>query len=62
MEQINLEYNQNNLAFELSDLPYSLEEKSRIVYRLEGVEREWTLLAPNTNRIIYNNLDYGTIG
>lgn len=43
MEQINLEYNQNNLAFELSDLPYSLEEKSRIVYRLEGVEREWTL-------------------
>ena len=59
MEQINLEYNQNNLAFELSDLPYSLEEKSRIVYRLEGVEREWTLLAPNTNRIIYNNLDYG---
>lgn len=34
---INLDYDQNNLAFELSDLPYSLEEKSKLLYRLEGV-------------------------
>lgn len=57
--QIELAYNQNNLAFELSDLPYSLEEKSKLVYRLEGVDREWNLLKANTNRITYNNLSYG---
>ena len=29
------------------------------MYRLEGVDREWNLLKPNTNRITYNNLNYG---
>lgn len=58
-QRINLDYDQNNLAFELSDLPYSLEEKNKLVYRLEGVDREWNLLKPNTNRITYNNLNYG---
>lgn len=59
VKQIKLNYNQNNLAFVLSDLPYSREEKSRIVYRLEGVDHEWNLLPPNANRITYNNLNYG---
>ena len=59
VELIKLNHNQNNLAFVLSDLPYSREEKSRIVYRLEGVDHEWSLLPPNVNRITYNNLDYG---
>ena len=58
-QRIELAYDQNNLAFELSDLPYSLEEKSKLVYRLEGVDREWNLLKANTNRITYNNLSYG---
>ena len=58
-QRINLDYDQNNLAFEFSDLPYSLEEKSKLLYRLEGVDREWNLLKPNTNRITYNNLNYG---
>ena len=58
-QRINLNYNQNNLVFELSDLPYSLEEKSKLVYRLEGADREWNLLKQNTNRITYNNLGYG---
>lgn len=59
VEQIRLNYKQNNLAFEFSDLPYSKEEKSRIVYRLEGVDSEWNFLAPNANRLTYNNLFYG---
>lgn len=59
LQRISLNYNQNNLAFELSDLPYSLEEKNKLIYRLEGVDREWNLLKQNTNRIIYNNLGYG---
>lgn len=59
MKQISLNYDQNNFAFEFSDLPYSREEKSRIVYRLEGIDSEWNLLPPNANRITYNNLGYG---
>ena len=57
--RIELDYKQNNLSFELSDLPYSLEEKNKFVYRMEGVDKAWTLLKANTNRITYNNLDYG---
>ncbi|GAE83108.1 two-component system sensor histidine kinase [Bacteroides reticulotermitis JCM 10512] len=52
-------YNQNNLAFDVSDLPYSLEEKNNFVYRLEGMDKEWNMLKPNTNRITYSNLGYG---
>lgn len=56
---IRLNHNQNNLAFELSDLPYSLDEKNQFVYRLEGMDKEWNYLKTNTNRITYSNLDYG---
>lgn len=57
--RITLEYNQNNLSFELSDLPYSLDEKSRIIYRVEGIDQDWNLLPPSVNRITYHNLKYG---
>ena len=40
-DAIELKYDQNNLAFELSDLPYSLEEKHEFVYRLEGQRMEF---------------------
>lgn len=56
---IKLNHYENNLAFELSDLPYSLEEKNKIVYRLNGADGKWNLLQPNTNRITYSNLSYG---
>ena len=58
-DAIELKYDQNNLAFELSDLPYSLEEKHEFVYRLEGMDKEWNFLQSNTNRITYSNLGYG---
>lgn len=58
-DHIELNHNQNNFAIEFSDLPYSLEEKNKFVYRLNGVDRDWNLLKTNTNRITYNNLDYG---
>ena len=59
-DAIELKYDQNNLAFELSDLPYSLEEKHEFVYRLEGMDKEWNFLQSNTNRITsvsYTHLD-----
>jgi signal transduction histidine kinase/ligand-binding sensor domain-containing protein/CheY-like chemotaxis protein/AraC-like DNA-binding protein len=57
--RLTLSHRQNNLSFDVSDLPYSLEEKNRFVYRLNPVDRDWQLLKQNTNRITYNNLTYG---
>lgn len=54
-----LDYKQNNLSFEFSDFPYAQEGKNKFVYKLTGVDNEWNLLKQNTNRITYNNLDYG---
>lgn len=56
---IELKHDQNNLSFELSDLPYSLEEKNKFAYRLEGMDKEWNFLKSNINRITYSNLSYG---
>jgi len=54
-----LDHNQNNLSFEFSDFPYALEGKNKFVYKLIGLDNEWTLFKQNNNRITYNNLDYG---
>lgn len=56
---IELNHQQNNLAFELSDLPYSLDEKHKFVYRLEGMDTDWNFLKSTTNRITYSNLSPG---
>ena len=58
-QSIELKYNQNNLAFEFSDLPYSLDEKNKFVYQLTGMDKDWNFLKSNTNRITYSNLSYG---
>ena len=57
---ISLNHQQNNLAIEFSDLPFSLEEKNKFVYQLKGVDAGWHLLDPNSNRITYNNLNPGS--
>jgi len=58
-KDVELNYKQNNFSVELSDLPYSLEEKNKFVYRLEGLDETWNLLNPNTNRISYRNVSHG---
>ncbi len=58
-DALTLNHKQNNLSFNLSDLPYSLEEKSKFVYRLEGIDRDWSQLPANTNQLTYNNLAPG---
>lgn len=57
--QLTLSHRQNNLSFEVSDLPYSLEEKNQFVYKLNPIDKDWNLLKQNINRIMYNNLMYG---
>lgn len=58
-EQIELSHQKNNLILELSDLPYSLHEKSQFIYRLKESNSNWNLLPAQSNRIIYNNLPPG---
>lgn len=57
--RLRLAHHQRNLAFELSDLPYSSEEKSRLLYRWNNAGDTWTHLQPGENRITFNNLGYG---
>ncbi|QIK60876.1 response regulator [Dysgonomonas sp. HDW5A] len=59
MKGIELNYKQNNLTFEFSDLIYSEEEENKFVYKLEEVDKDWNILSHNTNRISYSNLEYG---
>ncbi len=54
--QIELTHDQNSLTVDVSDLSYSGEGKSRLLYRLEKIEKDWNYLAPGTNRITYRNL------
>jgi signal transduction histidine kinase/CheY-like chemotaxis protein/AraC-like DNA-binding protein/streptogramin lyase len=57
--RIRLNYLQNNIALDISDLPYSIEEKNKVVYRLDDLDEDWNLLNSNNNRISYSNLGHG---
>ncbi|MDR1416154.1 MAG: response regulator [Prevotellaceae bacterium] len=56
---IRLNYDQNNLSFEFSDLQYASNQDTKFVYRLEGVDDTWSILQPQTNHISYQSLKYG---
>ncbi len=58
-DNIELNYRQNNLVFEFSDLAYSQEDNNKFVYKLDNWDKEWNVLKQNTNRISYSNLEYG---
>ncbi|MFA5046570.1 MAG: two-component regulator propeller domain-containing protein, partial [Paludibacter sp.] len=58
-KEISLNYNQNNVSFEFSDLSFSQEEIYKYVYQLEGVDNDWRTVKSGSNRISYNNLAPG---
>lgn len=55
-----LNYEQNNVSFEFSDMSFSQEDNNKYVYQLKGVDDEWRTAKANSNRISYNNLAPGT--
>lgn len=58
-EGIDLQYNQNNIAVEFSDLQYSNEGGGRTyIYKLNNDEN-WTSLSSNENTIYLNKFDPG---
>ncbi len=57
-DQIELSYTQNVFSFSFSALHYSLPERNRYAYKLEGFDQNWTF-DDNTRRAKYTNLDPG---
>lgn len=54
-----MKYNQNNLTFCFTDFAYGLPSALLYEYRLEGVDKDWKLLAAQ-NEVSYYGLSSGT--
>ena len=54
-----LKYNQNNLTFCFTDFAYGLPSALLYEYQLEGVDKDWKLLAAQ-NEVSYYGLSSGT--
>lgn len=59
VNRIELDHDQNNLAFRFSDFVYTPDESKQFMYRLEGVDVDWGLLDRSTNQLAYANLAPG---
>ncbi len=57
IKEINLENDQNNLLFELSDFSYT--PGSQYAFRLEGFDTEWHQLRQGENRVLFPKLEPG---
>lgn len=58
-QQIELTHEENSIMMEVSDFPYSLQEKSQFIYRIKENNPGWNMLPTQSNRIVYNNLQPG---
>ena len=59
LSQITLSANQNNVTFQLTDLPMSGQIPYVYAYRLEGIDRVWQYLHGERQEISYNALPPG---
>jgi len=58
INELNVHYNENVLAFEFASLDFTLPEKNQYAYMLEGFDKTWT--HTKTRRYVnYTNLDPG---
>lgn len=57
--KVNLKYNENNLSFRLSDMPYSNHPQAIYVYKLEGSDNNWKYFDSQNGEIQYNALRSG---
>lgn len=56
---IELSHSQNFFSFEFVALNYTLPEKNRYAYMLEGFDKEWHYVTATQRQAIYTNLDPG---
>ena len=54
-----LSYRDRVISFEFAALNYSLPQKNRYRYMLEGFDREWTEVGSDRRLVTYTNLDPG---
>ena len=57
-DEINLNYDQNDISFEFTALHYSRPERNKYAYRLQGFNNNWVY--DNKRYASYTNLDPGT--
>ncbi len=57
--KLKLKYNQNSLTFHFSALDYTMPEKNRYAYRLEGIDYDWHYTDANSRVATYTNLSPG---
>lgn len=58
INQIELDYSQNNIRIELSDLSYTKEMKGQFIYKLND-DHSWNSLQPGVNFIEFNKISPG---
>ncbi len=58
VKSIELEHNQNNITLEFSNLLYSPQFK-KLIYRMEGIDNNWRVVKPGSNRVSYTLLPPG---
>lgn len=60
LSSLEFSHNENHIVFCFSDLPYSLTEKNKYAFKLDGEDKDWNTLPPGTNQIAFNNLKPGS--
>ncbi|MDR2534111.1 MAG: hypothetical protein LBC81_05000 [Tannerellaceae bacterium] len=56
---IRLRHDSNTFSVDISDLNYSQERKSSIIYKLSPLDGEWQMLKAGGNTISFSNLELG---
>lgn len=60
LSEVTLASTQNNVTFQLSDLPFSGQQPCVYAYRLKGIDRTWQYLHSERHEISYNALPPGS--
>jgi signal transduction histidine kinase/ligand-binding sensor domain-containing protein len=58
-EAITLPYNESTFSIDFAALSFTSPERTEYTYKMEGVDREWTLIKSN-RRVYFTNLGAGT--
>lgn len=58
-DKIELESHQNSFSFQVAALSYQAPQMNRLMYKLDGFDKEWHAVGRNPE-VAYSNLPYGT--
>lgn len=59
LEQLDLSYNENFISIRFAALSYSIPEKNKYAYKLEGFDKDWNYINKE-NKATYTNLPIGS--